>query len=299
MKKINIIIVGDHNVEIGTHVTLYSLLNKSSYNFHDIYYLTKNFGLELKHKLFESLKSFKDRYKLHVIEFDDNIFLNYQGLHGNTFVYSKLALANLIDCKIALYIDIDVVVNIDICEFEEYIMLSEDYLIMANQEGTFETCLEKNLYLIQLHLNNQKYYNTGVMLVNLHKWRENALYEKFLKFASQHGNQLKTADQTVINGVINEELIGSLPDKFNLRIENVLSKNTYQDKIAILHFYGRPKPWDLFAEYIHPHYKIFKTVLNKTYFKNYKSVTYINAKSFKKFLKTYKSYIKVVFRIKT
>ena len=273
MKKIKIIIVGDQNVEIGTHVTLYSLLNKSSYNFHDIYYITKNSSLELKYKLSESLKSFKDRYILHVIEFDDNMFLNYKELHGNTFVYSKLALANLIDCKIALYIDIDVVVNIDIYEFEEYIKLGEDYIIMANQEGTFETCLEKDLYLSQLHLNNQKYYNTGVMLVNLDKWRDNELYEKFLKFATQHYKQLKTADQTVINGVISEELIGSLPDKFNLRVENMSTKNKYQDKIAILHFYGRPKPWDLFAEYIHPHYKTFKTVLNKTYFKNYKSFT--------------------------
>ena len=297
-KKIDIVIIGDENVEIGTHVTLYSILDNSSYDYHNIYYITKGYTNDAHKRLETSLSPFTDRYKLQIIEVDDANFSSHKGLHGNTFTYAKLIIADLIDCDKVLYIDIDVVVAMDIFEIDGYLDLLEDYSILANKERTLHTALEKQLYTTILDLKDRPYINAGIMLINLEHWRKNKMSEQFLKFADKYNQYLQAADQTIINGVLKEDEIGLIPDKFNYRVENLLPKNTYLNKIAVLHFYGRPKPWDLFAEIVHPHSAIFREVLKKTYFKKFNSVSHVNNKALKLFFRTYRSYIKTIFKIK-
>ncbi|MUP44553.1 hypothetical protein E0K83_02180 [Gramella sp. BOM4] len=294
--EIDIILVADKNVEIGLHVTLYSLLENSSLEFHRIHVITKAFTNSFLNNLRNTLLPFKGKFELNIIEFDDSIFKSYKGLHGNTFVYTKLVLSNLIKVDVAVYLDIDIVVNVDISSINSY--FTDDFLnknaIAANKEGKIKDSLEY-VFLKKLgKKESDKYYNTGIMLVNLDLWRKLELPKLFLNFAEKHYENLKTADQTVINGILDNSMILEIPEKFNYRIENTLSNHFYKNKMVILHFFGRPKPWDLFAEYIHPHYNIFKEVLDKTEFRKYNSIKSSNSASRKKLLKTYKSYIKLI-----
>ena len=295
---IDIVVIGDRMVDVGLHVTLYSLLERSSYGFHQIFYITKGFNDAVAARLRETLSAFEDAYELQVIEHDGEAFSKYQGLHGNTFTYSKLLISEWVDRDYVLYLDTDIVVNMDISGLRPHFNAIDKFLVMANAERTLDQCLEREFFLNELKLNHRKYYNAGVLLLNLKKWRETNLPERLIQFANQYGSELRCADQTVINGVLEETDIGPLPEIFNVRLENHLPRKTYQDMEGILHFYGRPKPWDLFASMIHPHYKIFHKVLEKTSYKGYPGLGDIDGQRFRKFLRTYKSYAKTIFRIK-
>ncbi len=293
MNKINIILVADKNVEVGVHVTLFSLLKRSSYEYHNIYVITTKENGISENRLKKSLAKFDTSCSYSIIKFDNSIFATLKGLHGNTFIYSKLALAKLINVNYALYLDVDVVVNIDIRELDQYFKLLHKYLIMANIETTKHNSLEKKLFKNILKQNNESYYNTGVMLVNLNLWRVNNLFDSFLSFANEFHSLCSTADQTVFNAVVDNNLIYNLPKEFNFRVEYNTMKIKLKDE-AIFHFYGRPKHWDLLAEYVHPQYYIFKEHLKETDFESYKSYKNISIRSVKKLIKTYKSYIKVI-----
>ena len=270
----------------------------SSYDYHHIYYITQNFTESVRTKLEYTLHDFSKKYELNIIENQAHQFTELKSLHGNTFTYSKLLLAELVPCDKVLYLDIDIVVNLDIKELDPFLLDLDDYLIMANVERGVKESLEKEFFIQDLKLSNINYFNAGVLLVNLSKWRRIGLTQVLLNFANEHRDKLKCADQTVINGAIDEQEIGCIPNRFNFRVENNLPKGTYDNSTNILHFYGRPKPWDILAELIHPHHKLFSNILKKIYFKDYNSIRDISCSSIAKFIRTYRSYLKVLFRIK-
>lgn len=296
MNSVNLVFVCDRNVEVGLHTTLYSLLEKSSFKQHNIFVITTNKNGISIDTLKKTLNPFLTKCIFNLLNFDESIFNNYRGLHGNNFVYTKLVLSDLINVEKILFLDIDIIVNLDIALLKPYFKYLDKYPIIANKECTKGKSLEKNLYLNKLNQQDESYYNTGVMLANLNIWRKKNYVKKFLNFAEKNFSDLKTADQTVINATLRNNDIYNLPEKYNYRVKYNIVEKEYTEKEAILHFYGRPKHWDLFAEFIHPQFKIFKNILDKTYFKRYKSYKKIDIQIIRKFIKTYKSYLKILLK---
>ena len=94
---------------------------------------------------------------------------------------------------------------------------------------------------------SQRYFNSGVMLCNLKKWRENSIENEFLKWYLVNRTKMKFNDQEVLNGVfdgrnfeIGKRWNVSQREVFfedaNLRCRNI-------DEIGILHFNGAIKYW--------------------------------------------------------
>ncbi len=90
-----------------------------------------------------------------------------------------------------------------------------------------------------------EYFNAGVMLINLKKWREENIQDKLFGFANENRSIILWQDQDVFNLVFKNN-IKPLPHKWNYQIDHdqkhkqVLQKDT---EINILHFAGRFKPW--------------------------------------------------------
>lgn len=293
---IPVVVCGDKNVEIGLHVTLYSLLEKSSAKYHKIYFINEGYTKEDLSNLSKSLNPFSGRYEIIPVGVSSVIFDKYKGLHGNKMAYSKLVIPDLIpEDKMIVFLDLDIVVNIDVKKLYKEELLG-DHIIAGNEERLMGDTHEWNLYQSFGFDKNASYFNSGVMLINLKKWRTGNFTQKCLLFAEENNSKLKTADQTVLNYVFYRDF-SLLPDKFNIRIDNNISYKKYIEKEGIFHFYGRPKPWDLFAEFVHPQYKLYKPVLDNTIFHNYKSYKNINSKNRAKFFITYKSYIRALLRL--
>lgn len=289
-----IVVCGDKNIEIGLHITLYSLLSKSSCNYHKIYFINDGYLTADIDRIYKTLSSFAGRFEIIPIQCKSSSFDKLKGLHGNKFTYLKLLIAKLIDEDVVIYLDLDIVVQIDIMELVVFPM--DGYTLAANPETTIGNCHERNIYLKENLHPESHYFNCGILLINLDEWRKDNITERCMVFANKYADYLQAADQSILNYYFNDNF-KILPDRFNIRISNKISCKEYQKQVGILHFFGRPKPWDLFAEFIHPQYRIYKQVLVKTYFCDYKSYRQIDSRSLKKFMITYKSYIKTIFRL--
>ncbi|MDH6308292.1 lipopolysaccharide biosynthesis glycosyltransferase [Dysgonomonas sp. PFB1-18] len=290
---IPIVICGDKNVEIGLHVTLFSLLSHSTGSFHNIYFINKGYNDSDLNKLNNSLSQFRQRYEVISVPYMGD-FEGLKSLHGNKFAYAKLLIPELVGENKVIYLDLDILVNTDIVGL--YNLPLYDYIVAAVIECRMSNTLEKTLYnSLEIDM-NAAYFNSGIMVIDCKRWRENRITEKCLEFAEQHSDKLKTADQTVLNYYFYNNF-QKLPHKFNIMISNRISYKEYALQEGIYHFYGRPKPWDLFAEFIHPQYELYKGTLNKTIFNEYRSYKNITKISVRKMLKTYKSYIKVLFKL--
>ena len=93
-----------------------------------------------------------------------------------------------------------------------------------------------------------RYVNTGVLLLDLKKWREEGLTGRFFQFISAHRNQLSYPDQDALNIILQERIL-PLDPQWNTQTsgEPVERTELFQqaaDRAAVIHFLGT-KPWRL------------------------------------------------------
>jgi lipopolysaccharide biosynthesis glycosyltransferase len=109
------------------------------------------------------------------------------------------------------------------------------------------------------------YFNSGIMVVDLNKWRQSDLLERGRRFASENPGRLRHWDQDVLNHVFEADWL-PLPDRWNACPHlfglcrdydaigykfNAAEKEAYSNP-AIIHFAGPGpiKPWN--AQCQHP-----------------------------------------------
>jgi lipopolysaccharide biosynthesis glycosyltransferase len=84
-----------------------------------------------------------------------------------------------------------------------------------------------------------KYFNSGVLLINLKYWRENRVVERAITFVKDNPDKIKFWDQDALNGTLVGKWV-ELPISWNYRCWWHWS---VKDP-AILHFAGANKPWN-------------------------------------------------------
>ncbi len=62
---------------------------------------------------------------------------------------------------------------------------------------------------------SDNYFNAGMFLIDLNKWRTDCIDEKASSFVKKHGGKLEYADESVLNGVLSSQLLRLNP-KFNI-----------------------------------------------------------------------------------
>ena len=114
----------------------------------------------------------------------------------------------------------------------------------------------KNFNRRRLRLSQQaRYINSGVMMMNLSLLRTQQKPEEIYRFIEEHKNSLLLPDQDVLNAlyadrtIFSDPLIYNLGDKY-LRLKNLhlpkgekLGLEWVRQHTAIIHYYGRNKPW--------------------------------------------------------
>lgn len=127
-----------------------------------------------------------------------------------------------------------------------------------------------------------KYFNSGVMLINLKKWREDNIIEKFKSFKLIHSDKGIYRDQRILNGTISNNYI-ILPPEFNYmpemrqfsvkHIKRLCGLKCFYDQNQIdkaikdpiiVHFAGRSidRPWFINSE--HPFTVEYRNYMKKT-----------------------------------
>ena len=230
----NLLFCFDQNYQQHFGVAITSvLLNNLSSHF-DVHIITNFMEEKLKQKLDTLSKNYKCSFHLYIINNLDKISQLKASVHVSNATYYRLIMAEILPKHIdkVLYLDSDVVV---ISPLEElYNIDLENYFIAASG---FSGTLVKS-----------KGFNSGVMVVNLEKWRNEQISTKVIDFATKNRDKLPYHDQSALNRVIKQNYL-IIDRKWNFQVD--LSPRKIQkpdDNIAlknarIIHYIGSSKPW--------------------------------------------------------
>ncbi len=171
----------------------------------------------------------------------------------NQVTYWRMALADLLpDLPKVLFLDADVLIVDDIKDLwdldvsEVYAAVVADHSLVAQQHW-------KKLDLVQ-----ENYFNAGMMLINLDRWRQTDIKET-LKHTFCSRTQWDYNDQDVLNVVMASE-VKYLDAAYNAQTYTLAKELVRQP--VVIHFTGQEKPWH--ASSAHPFTQQFRHHLNAT-----------------------------------
>jgi lipopolysaccharide biosynthesis glycosyltransferase len=178
--------------------------------------------------------------------------------HITLGAYLRLFMTEYVDPTVdkLLYLDCDLIVRKDIgalwsADIDNYLaaVVLEPYLEEHESLG---------------FARGEAYFNSGVMLINLARWRTQSLLDTFVACANERYSALAFWDQDILNSVLRGQVAflsphwnflaiyaEMLPQQLQLTREEFLR---IRRDPAIIHFTTRFKPWQYFHE---PQYKRF------------------------------------------
>ncbi len=167
-------------------------------------------------------------------------------IHTSEAAYYRLRIPEILPRNITkvLYLDGDIIVEQDLKELWNTDLL--DFVL-----GAVEDVNGVN-FGIRLNL-SKKYFNSGVLLLNLDKLRRTDLMKKIIKYVKDNKERILCHDQDILNGLFNDQY-REIPLKWNvchpMYVPDRRLKHTYTDydiliarqNPGIIHFTGN-KPW--------------------------------------------------------
>ncbi|MBD2445795.1 glycosyltransferase family 8 protein [Nostoc sp. FACHB-152] len=263
-----IVCAADDNYAMPLAVTVRSASENLS-NDHRLVVFVIDGGIKKhnKEKILRSLPS--DRCEVNFILAPEYLLANlkeahqYCAKHGitlNTHVsiasYYRLLIPELLPKHIdkVIYLDCDLVVEKNLGELWQ-VDLGENYLL-AVQDMWIGYVSDPRGLLNYKELGippNTKYFNAGILFLNLKKWRDNSVTEKALEYTKQNKDYIRFHDQDVLNGMMVGKW-GELDPRWNMTPgiydypswrESPFSEEEYNQIIHdpyILHF-ATLKPW--------------------------------------------------------
>jgi lipopolysaccharide biosynthesis glycosyltransferase len=167
--------------------------------------------------------------------------------------------------------------------FEKAIYLDSDLLVQGNLKDLWNQEISKYALLActdfgtpyvssELGILNYKelglasdtpYFNAGMLVMNLPRWREENISQKVVSYLSEYEEYVRLGDQEGLNAVLANDW-GKLNHQWNV-ISHILCYETWQDSpfkeeirplqeelihnAGIFHFAGGSKPWNIGCEH--------------------------------------------------
>jgi len=263
-----VLLSADNNYIQHTGVTIRSILsNASKPELLNIKLLSDNISGENLGRLRESLFDFEPHLNLEVIDVNH---YPVQTFNPQSNLLSKATYHRIYAGQFlkeysgrVVYLDSDVIVRQDICEL--FTLDIGDHTIGAVQnEGLYH---QKKLGMPV----NKVFFNSGVLIIDLKKWRDRDVLPKLEQFISENNSKLRFADQDALNAVLHDDWFAIDP-KWNMHLyffQAPQKCNTDQKKLmeairdpAIVHFTTNEKPWYYMTS--HPFKSEYFKYLKKT-----------------------------------
>jgi lipopolysaccharide biosynthesis glycosyltransferase len=173
--------------------------------------------------------------------------------HVSVASYFRLFLDKLVPATVSrvIYLDADILINGPLDELwasdlQEYIIAAVSDPIVSATPSLREE-IGKKLKLAP----TSNYFNSGVLLIDLSRWRDARLGERALDFAINHPDLITHWDQCALNHVVNGQF-KELSKDWNFQTAHLrwaanrkctLDSLREVDAAKIIHFVGSQKPW--------------------------------------------------------
>lgn len=227
----NIVLSGNYGYLDKIETTVKSIL------FHNQNVAIHVINPDIPHEWFVNLNQYVNQFGAKIIDekIDSAWLAEVKPSYGhiNQMAYGRFLIPKLLDEDKVLYLDSDIVVD-------------------ANIEDIFNIDLDdKMLYAVRdYHAVDQ--FNSGVMLINNKKWREENVSQKLVDFGKR---LLPNGDQTIVNDVFKDR-IGELDPAYNYQIgfekdafwNSMDSVFAYFEEVKnpkIIHYVSGDKPFNL------------------------------------------------------
>ena len=246
-ERINVAFCIDNNYPLYTMLVINSiLLNNKSQSKYTFYIINNNLSLwnKLRMKLYVYLKG----EKIEFIKVDTSVIDNGKNLfdsneitkHVSRIGTARILLPKLLPKEInkVLYLDSDMLVVSDLKELYD-ISLDNCYAAMALDISVYNQITNREGYILEGKEQNY-YYNTGMILVNLLAWRKYNLSDLMIDYLRQ--NNIKFGDQDALNVVLKNN-IKQISNKYNNYEIIGLGSIIKLENSSIIHYITSKKPW--------------------------------------------------------
>lgn len=184
-------------------VSLVSLYENSK-DMDDIVVYVLDSGIEKQNK--DRLLSVSRNYARHDITFipakniSEKLSMNVAIDRGSLSQYARLFVSSDLpmDLNRVLYLDCDIIINRSIRELWN---LDLNGKIIGALMDAFSKYYRQNIDLEE----NDIMFNSGVMLIDLRKWRKQEIEEKLMNFIAKKNGRIQQGDQGALNAVLSHD----------------------------------------------------------------------------------------------
>ena len=186
-------------------------------------------------------------YNLFSIHISDDIFKDYKTLEhiSSSSSYYRFLIPKLINQDRVLYLDADIIVNGSLRDFY-YSDLENTPVGVVRDYCTMQTFpfpyLDESV--------SKNYFNSGVLLIDCIKWRNEEIVGILLETAKEYANQVLYGDQCILNMVLREKAkyYGFAENTQVKYIENIkqqcaVKSVNLEKQPIIIHYTAECKPW--------------------------------------------------------
>jgi lipopolysaccharide biosynthesis glycosyltransferase len=213
-------------------------------------------------KLKQTSLALHPRVTIHRLAFSDTAFAGFPGMHGSKMPYARLLLGDLLPhVEKLLYVDSDILVTRDPDELLQLDLAGRT--VLAGADPTVARLDEDCPWLDPAVSRQYAYFNSGVLVLDLVRWRKLNYFDQCLTALRQQPTACRYWDQTALNYVLRDDA-GRLPREYNWHAGDRPLEDLPVGP-ANLHFCGL-KPWNSYAPRIDHHLwrQFYRDVISAT-----------------------------------
>lgn len=270
-ENISIVTVSDDNYSQHLGVMLFSLLDNSRFNKQkNIFVIDDNISQINKTKLRDTVQQFGA--KIFFKQINNEKYKNFKvSGHISLATYYRISIPEIVNSSIkkVIYLDCDLIVKNDILELWQNDI--SNYYIGAVENPKFNRQFQLGMPM------DSRYFNSGVMIMNLEKWRKDNISDKVVDFLKENKDKTLLWDQDGLNAILFGKWKQIHP-KWNLQTkffkinydDTNFKENEFTDAIknpSIIHYTNPSKPWHYLNK--HPLKNEYYKYLKKSYWKKY------------------------------
>ena len=271
---VQLLVASDANVIMGLAVVIQSvLINLAPERLLEINLIDCGLGEQLLSKLRKSLQMSGRAFCLNVARPTSEQLSGVRVDEIGLFTYARLLSAELFpNLKRAVYLDTDVVVNLDLAEFFDQDM--EGFPVAAIRDR-FTPVVSHPLSILDWAQRGMQpedsFFNAGALLIDFERWREESLGATAMRFARENHELCVRWDQTALNVLLHKRW-KPCEEKWN----HMVYSNIEDDCTCIqanFHITGKPKQWEMDPKTNKALYEMFYAYLDRTAWKGWRPWT--------------------------
>ncbi|MBD2118572.1 glycosyltransferase family 8 protein [Microcystis aeruginosa] len=259
-KTPTVVCAADNNYAIPLGVMLYSLAENLKEGKAFIYVIDGGITNANKKKVIRSLQKLEVEVVLNWLKPQEAAFFTIVEKlptwgHVTIAAYYRLLIPYLLPPSIekVIYLDCDLILKEDLNNLWK-IDIDNQYLFAVQDMGCPLVSSKNGLKTYQeLQIPpDTPYFNSGVMILNLKKWREDDMSFKVINYLEENGSRLRYWDQDGLNAILAgcwgklDPRWNQLPNKFSSWQESHFSEEVYHQVMEapyLIHFASDDKPW--------------------------------------------------------